>query len=369
MSFEVLGDVFHHEVTFDDQEGQVGISAQDRTTTMWGGGAVATFGFATGRHRPLARVELRAERARVEDRALELEDRGGGDRTLINLTAEDVVTLGRLTLAPSVRWETVDDQFEPGSAGTVPAPAESGRRSGWSGKFALSYALGPRTRLRGSVGHFYRNPSLTEFFGDRGAIVGNPRLLPEDGDALELGVSHQWARPSVSVELVGFARRTDNLIRLTPVGQGVAMPRNLGRVDTDGIESSIAWNGRRGFYAQASATAQRVTDVTTEPRPVPYQPELIGFVGAGWQNRRVRVRWDLTYTGSNSTDTLDTPELRMPERIVHDLASGYRFRSGVELGVDIRNVFDRQNRDLLRYPLPGRVVLVHLGWQSKAKAP
>ena len=31
--------------------------------------------------------------------------------------------------------------------------------------------------------------------------------------------------------------------------------------------------------------------------------------------------------------------------------------------LDVRNIFDLNTLDVLRYPLPGRVILLHLGWR------
>jgi iron complex outermembrane receptor protein len=360
---------FNQEVAFADPAGDVGIGAQDQTTRLSGAGAVGMFRLDLDRQQLTTRVELRHERARVSDRALALEDRGGADRDLLSATVEDVIRVGRWSVAPSVRWERASDEFRAGSTGTVPPPADDTAQTGWSGKVGVAWTAGRRTSVRGSLGHFYRNPSLLELFGDRGAVVGNPRLKPEIGNSAELGLAHGWQRPAVDVELVGFARRAENLIRLVPASQGVAVPRNLGQAEIVGAEASLSWNAGGGFSLQASGTLQRASDVTAAARPVPYQPEQLGFLGAAWQNPRFSVRWDLTYVGKNSTDTLDTPELRMPERVVHDLELAHRWRSGVVLGLDVRNVLDRQNRDVLRYPLPNRVVLVHVGWSSGRSGP
>jgi iron complex outermembrane receptor protein len=367
--FDLQLNGFNQEVVFADPDGDVGLGAQDQTTRLAGAGAVGMFRFDLGRQQLTTRLELRHERARVSDRALALEDRGGADRNQLSVTVEDVVRSGRFSVAPSVRWEQATDRFHSGSAGTLPPPADDTGQAGWSGKIGVARAVGQRTSVRGSVGHFYRNPSLLELFGDRGAVVGNPRLKPESGNSAELGIVHGWQRPAVDVELVGFGRRAENLIRLVPASQGVAVPRNLGQVEIVGAEASVNWNGGGGFSLQAGATLQRATDVTSQERPVPYQPEQLGFLGVAWQNSRFRVLWDVTYVGRNSTDTLDTPELRMPERVVHDLQLAHRWRNGLVLGLDVRNLLDRQHRDLLRYPLPDRVVLVHVGWSSGGSGP
>ena len=61
---------------------------------------------------------------------------------------------------------------------------------------------------------------------------------------------------------------------------------------------------------------------------------------------------------------LDTPERRIPERIIHDLLLSYAWPSGLRIGMDLRNVFDRRVRDLSRYPLPDRTLFFHVGWST-----
>ena len=49
--------------------------------------------------------------------------------------------------------------------------------------------------------------------------------------------------------------------------------------------------------------------------------------------------------------------------MIHDLLLSYTWRGGFNVGLDIRNVFDRRTLDLSRYPLPDRVLFVHVGWR------
>jgi len=365
-------DGFDQEIRFTDLEGDIGLAAQDQTTTLDGGGIAATLRARSGIHGVTLRAELRHERAHVRDRALEAQDRGGATRDRVSMTAEDVIVLGGVTIAPSVGWQYRSDDFLEGESGTVPPPADDISESAWTSKVGIAWPFAPTWSLRGTVGTSFRSPNLLELFGDRGSLVGNPGLRSESATAIEAGVVRRASSSSAgfawTLEVVGFARNTDDLIRFRPASQGTAIAENVAEVEVTGIETAAGLRWRSGLSIDGGVTVQEATDVSngfTHGQPLPYQPELLGFAGLSWQRNAFNARWDVTYTGENSTDTLDTPEARLPERWIHDLAAGVRLARGWEMGIDVRNVFDRKTRDVARFPLPDRVVLVHLGWHGQ----
>jgi len=370
-NLELLADGFGQEIEFRDLEGEIGLAAQDQTTRLSGGGIAAVLLPVVGRHGLTLRADLRHERADVTDRALEAQDRGGAARDLAALTFEDAIGLGRLTVAPSLRWEYRHDDFRAGETGTVPPPAPDVRESNWAGKVGLSWVLSPRSTLRGSVGRFFRSPTLLELFGDRGSVAGNPELRSESGTSAELGLARRGAsdRFDWEWELVGFARRAEDLIRFLPASQGTAVARNVAGAEILGVEAAAGLRGPWGLSLDLSLTRQQATDTSggfADGQPLPYQPEWLGYLGLSWLRRGWRVRWDVNYTGSNSTTAIDIPLARLPERWFHDLLIAYEWSHGLRLGLDVRNVFDRRMRDVARFPLPDRVVLLTLGWSSRA---
>ena len=75
------------------------------------------------------------------------------------------------------------------------------------------------------------------------------------------------------------------------------------------------------------------------------------------------LRWEVHHVDRNSYDLQDTPYLRVPARTIHDAAVHVALPRGFRVGLDVRNVFDRDTRDVAGFPLPGRVALVYLGWR------
>jgi iron complex outermembrane receptor protein len=361
---DVVGDLFRQEITFSDPDSEVG-PRRDQTTTLTGGGIAATLGWWAAPHRVLARVEVRHERAEVVDLALAVPDRGGARRDLVTMSLEDLIPLKRWTLAPSVRGEWRHDSPQAAGDGTLPGTGEDVRQARGSGKLGVSYRINETCAVRGSAGTFFRNPNLVELFGDRGFIAGNPSLRPESGEAVEAGVAcaaaEQW-----SVEAVLFGRRVEDLIQFLPVSLGVAKAVNLAEAEIVGLELAAAFDLPADFKLEGSATLQQAEDTGDGPaqgKPLVFQPALLGWVSGSWRHAPFTVRYEITYVGENSTDRLDTPVLRLPARVIHDFFFAWEAPGNWRLALDVRNIFDRLTLDVQRYPLPGRVIFLSVGWR------
>jgi iron complex outermembrane receptor protein len=360
----VMGDGFRQEITFNDPDSEVG-PRREQTTTLTGAGVAATLGWWVAPHKLVGRLEMRHEKAEVVDLALAVPDRGGASRDLISASLEDVIPLGNWTLAPSLRGEWRHDTPEAAGDGTLPTSAEEVRQARWSGKLGVSYEINKTCAARGSAGTFFRNPNLVEMFGDRGFIAGNPTLRPESGAGVEAGVAcakaGRW-----SVETVLFGRRVEDLIQFTPVSLGVAKAMNLAEAEIVGLELAGSFKLPAGFQLEGSATLQQAEDTGEGPahgKPLVFQPQKLGWISGSWRRSPFTVRYEITYVGENSTDRLDTPVLRLPERIIHDFFFAWDAPGKWRLALDVRNVLDRLTLDVQRYPLPGRVIFLSVGWR------
>ncbi len=357
-------DGFRQHMRFQDPEGELG-ARRDQSTELTGGGASALMRWWTAPHRLVARVEARLEEASVRDAAVEAADRGGARRRLLSATLEDVIPMGHWTLAPSLRAEWRSDRPQAAADGTLPVNGDGVQGGRGSGRLGVAWDAGFRCSLRGSAGSFFRNPNLVELFGDRGFVAGNPSLRPERGEALEAGTAcsegDRW-----QLETVLFARRVRDLIQFLPVSLGVAKAANLQEARVAGVEASGALRLAGGWTLEASGTLQQAEDATEGPtrgKPLVFQPRQLGWLSASWRRAGFTARWELTYVGENSTDRLDTPALRLPSRVLHDFFLAHDGPGGLRVALDVRNIFDRRTLDVQRYPLPGRVVFVSLGWR------
>ncbi|MFQ5670590.1 MAG: TonB-dependent receptor plug domain-containing protein [Acidobacteriota bacterium] len=366
LGVDLLADGFRNRSEFRDLEGDLG-RVQDRTTRLTGGGAAILLRGDRARNGWLVRLDLRREAARIRDSESLVPNLGGADRDLLAATAEDVIRIGPLTLAPSLRWESRRDRFIPADDGTLPPPDDDLRTADLSGKIGASLAVTAHCDVRGSLGTFFRNPNLVELFGDRGSVVGNPFLRPERGDAGELGIGcgGKRARQHWSAELVAFGRNVDDLVFFRSVSQGITRADNLEQARIRGAEAWFSWSGPGGWSVTASGTLQDAVDASggrNDGKPIVHQPRRLGYLGLGW-GRRWHGRWEVTFVGENSSDRADTPSQRLPSRVLHDATLSLDLPGGMRLGVDARNLFDRRTVDVARFPLPGRTVFLHLGWR------
>ncbi len=287
------------------------------------------------------------------------------------LVIEDVWTRGAWTLAPALRVEHRDDDFVAGAAGTIPPPASDLAETDFSAKLGVAWAFAPAWSLRASAGRFFRAPHLLELFGDRGLVRGNPDLVSESGIKAELGVERRasaWGSLVVGGELVAHAADISDLIVFQLNSQSTAVPRNIGDARIVGLEASLTISGWRGLSITAAGALQRARDRTPgrlDGKPLPGRPERFGSVGATWKSEKWEVGWNLTYVGENTADPLDEAGYaRLPERVLHDLRVRRELGAGLSLGLEVRNAFDDRTLDVLRFPLPGRLVYASLGWRG-----
>jgi len=368
---DLLFDAFRQESRFKDPDGDVGLQAgQDERTVLHGGGVAAVAEVPTGRHRLLVRLDARLEQARVRDAALVVTDRGGVEREALALAIEERLSFGRLTLSPSLRGSHRRDDFVAAGDGLLPPPAPDASDTEITGTLGVSLTVSAHTAVRGSIGTFHRGPSLLELFGDRGSVRGNPGLRPERGTSAEVGVVRRFGSGDLraEAEIVAFGRDTEDLILLWPTSLSSSVARNLGAAEVRGVEASLTLALPHGFSVDAAGTLQSTEDTSggfSDGKPLVYHPERQGYLGLGLTRGPWSLHWEVTYVGENSADALDTPLWRMPSRVVHDVAVDLAAGAGFSVGLEARNLFDRQVRDVARYPLPDRVLLLHLGWRDR----
>lgn len=225
-----------------------------------------------------------------------------------------------------------------------------------------------------------RPPSFVELYGDRGAFLGDPSLVPESAWTIDAGArsSRSIGRLAIALELDGFATWADDLITFVPQGAyGRAKATNVGTARLAGIEADarirfdvLELRGAyTGLLTENDSACEPVVGACVHPA-LPGRPandlvaDLIGYVGPA----SLRVGVDAV-TGMVADVS---GGIGVPARVLVSAGARLDVARGVRLALDVRNLFDQRTGtyqgalgpvhepigDYYEYPLPGRSLLV-----------
>jgi len=113
---------------------------------------------------------------------------------------------------------------------------------------AISYHLENGLVLSSNLSKQIRSPSTSELYGDLGTTIGNPELLPEKSNSLEIGISKQHENYDIS--LYSFYREVKDNISAQQDSRGVIKYSNIAETQFKGLELSVNkrfWN--KIYYA------------------------------------------------------------------------------------------------------------------------
>ena len=234
-----------------------------------------------------------------------------------------------------------------------------------------------------------RPPSFVELYGDRGAFIGDPNLLPESAWTMDAGarLKRGWGPLLLSAEIVGFATWARDLITFVPVGAyGRSEATNIGLASLRGIEADIraaagpveVRAAYTGLATENESACEAIVGACLHPE-LPGRPandfvgDVIGRVGPA----SVRVGVDALsgMVADNSGSIL------VPPRVLTSVGARLDAAHGVRIAFDVRNLFDVRTAtyegafglvhepigDYYEYPLPGRTFLVSARYTSRAE--
>ena len=261
--------------------------------------------------------------------------------------------------------------------------------------FALAFRPWDALTLHGSVARGVRPPEFLELYGDQGTTHGNPDLLPETSAHVDVGVRLRGrAHPLLAggVEIGGFLRDTWDEIVFVPNGQRVAVPINLGATRLAGLEAHVEGELLEHLDVAVGLTWLQSEILEAAPglvgKRAPNVPEWqLDLNLAAYHGDYVRIGWHFTYTSG----TFDSPSnfFEQAPRPLHGLsvraqpgplwpwiALELRNVADTIVAAQFRNPHDPQDddrtavalQDFRGHPLPGRSVMVTLGWSPDPPA-
>ncbi|MDC0749117.1 TonB-dependent receptor plug domain-containing protein [Polyangium mundeleinium] len=248
-----------------------------------------------------------------------------------------------------------------------------------SGHLGASYRFSDAAILSAHGGFLRRFPSFVELYGDRGSLLGDPRLRVEGALAADVGVHGDVAagRATFRYELVGFVTSPRDLIVFLPLGRSTFRASNVDAARIVGAEVSaslVAANLATTLSYTLMHTENLGADPLSYGRPLPGRPLHDLSYDAAYRFGPVRLRYGIDAVAGTTVDTAGT--LLVPPRFFHSAGASLdvpRMRA-LRIGVEVQNLFDVRTfgvpsellrtsvampvSDFLGFPLPGRTLWV-----------
>lgn len=410
----LVGSLARERRRFLDPNGEVGLGRDDELADSADGYLAALLRWPLGKWAYLgAGVDQRIEAVLV-DLAKELPDNAllpsAGDATRMrfstgaSLQFEQYLWQDKIVLQPAMRVDFVHSRFEiPKSPGVLSDQGKDHTQWGWSPRLGAKARVLPSLELRGSVGRYFRLPTLMELFGDRGYIVGNEALVAERGLSMDLGFRELLdlvRGGALSLELASafFASWPRELIMWQRAGPRVRAV-NLRSARILGVENEVhlsLWEQRLGL--DASYTWMQSRNQSPEPsqrgRSLPGRPAHQLFAKL-WvdeargpkKEARLKLRSFVNYEWISGNFLDPSGRYELPPRSIWGVGAGASYR-GFSLEFNLRNLFDKRSAmieaaalqgprqyypapisDYLGYPLPGRSLWVSLRYEGALQSP
>jgi iron complex outermembrane receptor protein len=247
--------------------------------------------------------------------------------------------------------------------------------------------------IKTSAGWYVRLPTLTELFGNRGAIIGSPDLRPERGPSADLGVVWAPSKPlgkvdRVLVEASAFATRSHDTIAFVSSVGYIARALNVANSQSYGGELVASARIARTLSITANYTRLVTEQITDDPiyahKPLPRQPGHAVYARADVVRRVLGRQATLWLDGSYQSMTyLDQANhSTVPARTLAGTGARVELTRGLGIALAVENLADTRIEytphdppprpdltetptalaDVAGFPLPGRTFYVSLDW-------
>lgn len=331
-----------------------------------------------------------------------------GDATRFRLSSGASVQLeqylwqDKILVQPALRVDFARSLFDiPDTATTLTDEGKDHSQWGLSPRLGAKVLTLPALEFRGSVGRYFRLPTLMELFGDRGYIVGNEGLVAERGLSTDLGFrwffdTLQNDLLSVEVSSAFFSSWPRELIMWQRAGPRVRAV-NLRAATIRGVESELhleGWKSRVRFDSNYTwiQSKNKSPEPTQIDRPLPGRPkhQFFAKLSGGRPTRPAELRklgFDvfLNYEWISGNFLDPSGRYEIPPRSIWGTGASLSY-FGFHLGFSVRNLFDKREAmieagglqgpkreypapiaDYLGYPLPGRSFWVSLRFSHQLR--
>tara|TARA_B100000809_G_scaffold265970_1_gene326593 strand:+ start:249 stop:2639 length:2391 start_codon:yes stop_codon:yes gene_type:complete len=243
--------------------------------------------------------------------------------------------------------------------------------------FALKYQIHPSVFIRTSFEQAIRIPNEREVFGDFGAVLPNYELKTEESFNWNVGLQFEkWFNNDklISVNINGFIRNQENLIRIKQVGPENAMYINEDLVEGKGIEvtskiiplNNLILTGNFTYQGSKIASNSNLSSGGSIGFQLPNIPQFFYNLGMNYKienflnsKNNLQFFWTYLFTDQfsiNEVKNIDTanPDFIIPKQHVHNAGATYVLKQkNLAFSINLQNIFNTEIFDNFRIPRPG----------------
>lgn len=214
-----------------------------------------------------------------------------------------------------------------------------------SSKLALRYPLAESTFIGFSWGEAFKLPS---FYAVADSLVGNPDLLPESSDTMELLFEQFLLNSKLKLTGTVFDSSYTNLIDFDFATFKMV---NVASVDVTGAEAEALYRIKPNIELGIHTT---YTDYHVEEgEPLDGRPNWRGGLFGEWHTGdwSSRLHWSMSGKRTSTSTATGRVELDAYHRL--DLAIGKRMSDKLTLSLNVDNLFDETYYDEVGFPSAG----------------
>ena len=269
----------------------------------------------------------------------------------------------KVILVPTIRAESYESDFGGSGSATYNFASESESSSDtmYSPHFGLRLNPLQPLSFTANIGRYYRVPTFTELFGDRGGSVGNPDLDPETGIHVDGGVELKFKDFSF-LDKLRFAYAVyyldvEDIIILVQNSQRTVQAQNVSEAEILGHEFSFDIIAAGALKTHATYTFQQTRDRSgvsyLDGNPLPGRPENeFHFNAAVFRKGWGEIFYTFDYMDGNYLDRAGYLEANA--RRIHGVGVTATPLEGLSITFEAKNIGDDRVSDIIGYPLPGR---------------
>jgi len=210
------------------------------------------------------------------------------------------------------------------------------------------------SKLKGSVGTGFKAPTLDELFDNFPAFgfFANPNLKPETSLGYDFGFDQSVLDNRVQFGSTYFHNDINNLITINDTGTTYV---NVGRAETYGAESFVAWQPRDSIKLRVDYTYTIAEDLDAHTELL-RRPKSKFSGNAAWQvTEQAQVSTTVLYIGSRMDINRDgtATGLSNSAYTLVNLAGSYELGHGITAFARVDNLLDRHYQDPIGFQRPG----------------